>query len=191
MKNKGGIIALLLALVLISGYFLARTWKANGIRKEAEVAATDKNGKVNFSKKQSYVDSLWKQPVFLGSTMEDLSKQELGLGLDLQGGMHVILEVSPVEIVRSLASSSRDPKVSLALKNAQEISKTNNTNFVDIFAAEFKKVAPSTSLASVFATSGNRSVINLNSSDSQVAKYIKTEMDVAFTKCVSCNSNAC
>lgn len=182
MRNKGGIVALLVAFLAISIYFLARTWKANDIRKDAEAYATDKSGKVDYSKKQRYLDSLWKQPVFLGmTTTEDLMKQELGLGLDLQGGMSVILEVSPTEIVRALAGS-RNPKVATAISKAQERAATSSTNFVDLFADEFKKVAPDTKLASIFSNSSNRGVLSLESSDSQVISYIKKEVDGAFDR---------
>lgn len=182
MRNKGGIVALLVAFLAISIYFLARTWKANDIRKDAEAYATDKSGKVDYTKKQRYLDSLWKQPVFLGmTTTEDLMKQELGLGLDLQGGMSVILEVSPTEIVRALAGS-RDPKVATAISKAQERAATSSTNFVDLFAEEFKKVAPDTKLASIFSNSSNRGVLSLESSDGQVVSYIKKEVDGAFDR---------
>lgn len=181
MRNKGGIVALLVAFLAISIYFLARTWKANDIRKDAEAYATDKSGKIDYSKKQRYLDSLWKQPVFLGTTTEDLTKQELGLGLDLQGGMSVILEVSPTEIVRALAAS-RDPKVATAIANAQQRAISSNTNFVDLFADEFKKIAPDTKLASIFSNSSNRGTLSLSSSDSQVISYIKKEVDGAFDR---------
>ena len=86
MKNKGGIILLLIAFVGISAYFLFRTWKVNDIRKDATAFATQKDGSVNAQTKQRYLDSLWKKQVLWPSTtLEDLSKQELGLGLDLQG----------------------------------------------------------------------------------------------------------
>lgn len=181
MRNKGGIVALLVAFLAISVYFLARTWKANDIRKDAEAYATDKSGKIDYSKKQRYLDSLWKQPVFLGTTTEDLTKQELGLGLDLQGGMSVILEVSPTEIVRALAGS-RDPKVATAIANAQDRAVTSSTNFVDLFAEEFKKTAPDLKLASVFSNSSNRGTLSLESTDNQVINYIKKEVDGAFDR---------
>ncbi|PLK46348.1 protein translocase subunit SecDF [Emticicia sp. TH156] len=182
MNNKGGIIALLVAFLSISAYFLLRTWKANDIRKDAEAFATDKSGKIDYAKKQRYLDSLWKKPVFLGTTTEDLTKQELGLGLDLQGGMSVILEVSPAEILRSLAASARDPKVATAIENAQKRAVSTNTNFVDLFAQEYKKLAPDTKLASVFSNSSNRGTLSLESSDSQVVNYIKKEVDGAFDR---------
>jgi SecD/SecF fusion protein len=182
MSNRGGIIALLVAFLTLSVYFLLRTWKANDIRNEATAFATDKTGKIDYAKKQRYLDSLWKQPVFLGTTTEDLTKQELGLGLDLQGGMSVILEVSPAEIVRSLAGSSRDPRVATALASAQKRAASSTTNFVDLFAQEFKKVAPDTKLANVFSNSSNRGTLSLESSDSQVISYIKKEVDGAFDR---------
>ncbi|WP_259014998.1 protein translocase subunit SecDF [Emticicia fluvialis] len=182
MNNKGGIIALLVAFLSISAYFLLRTWKANDIRKDAEAFATDKSGKIDYAKKQRYLDSLWKKPVFLGTTTEDLTKQELGLGLDLQGGMSVILEVSPAEILRSLAASARDPKVATAIENAQKRAVSTSTNFVDLFAQEYKKLAPDTKLASVFSNSSNRGTLSLESSDSQVVNYIKKEVDGAFDR---------
>lgn len=183
MNNRGGIIALLVAFLGLSAYFLLRTWKANDIRNDAIAFATDaKTGKVDLEKKQRYLDSLWKQPVFLGTTTENLTRQELGLGLDLQGGMSVILEVSPAEIVRSLAGGSRDPKVATAIANAQKRALTSNTNFVDLFADEFKKLDSDTKLARVFSNSSNRGTLSLESSDSQVINYIKKEVDGAFER---------
>lgn len=183
MKNKGGIWALVIVLLTISVYYLFRTWKVNDIRKDAEIFATGKDGKVDPSKKQRYLDSLWKKEVLpIGTTLEDLSKQELGLGLDLQGGMSVILEVSPVEIVRSLSSVSRDPKVATALENARKISATSSTNFVDLFVTEFRKLDPNTKLASLFSTTANRDKITLNSSDSQVISYVKDEVNSSFDR---------
>jgi SecD/SecF fusion protein len=183
MRNKNGILALLIALVVICAYFLIRTWKANDIRKDAAAFATDKTGKIDAGKKQRYLDSLYKKDVFFdGSTYEQLSKQELGLGLDLQGGMHVIMEVSPVEIVRALAGGSRDTKVTSAINNAIEKVRGTNNNFVDAFADEYKKLASGSKLANVFANSTNRGILDLNSSDSQVISYIKSEVDGAFDR---------
>ena len=182
MKNKGGIIALLIAFVLLSLYYLVRTWKVNDIRKDAAAYATGKDGKIDPSKKQRYLDSLWKQPVFLGSTLENLSKQELGLGLDLQGGMHVILEVSPTGVVKALANASRDPRVTQALANADKAAVTSSKHYSELFAQEFKKLAPDTKLATIFVNTSNRDILNIQSSDSEVLRYVKEEIDGAFDR---------
>lgn len=172
----------MITFLAISGYFLVRTWKVNSIRKEAEKYATSVDGKVDPMKKQAYLDSLWKQDVFLGSTLEDLTKQELGLGLDLQGGMHVILEVSPQEIVRALAGGSRDPRINTALENATKAAVTSSTNYVDLFVQEYRKLSPDAKLANIFANTSNRGILSLNSSDAEVVRYIKTEVDGAFDR---------
>lgn len=183
MKNKGGIILLMIAFLGISVYFLFRTWKVNQIRDKAEAFAMQADGNIDRGLKQRYLDSLWKQEVLWPSTtLEDLTKQELGLGLDLQGGMSVILEVSPTEIVRSLASSSRDTRVNQAIEAARQRAVTSSSSYVDLFVEEFKKIAPNTSLASVFANSSNRGELSFNSTDSEVASYIQTEFDGAFDR---------
>ncbi|WP_304237204.1 protein translocase subunit SecDF [Jiulongibacter sediminis] len=182
MRNRGGILALVVILLSVSAYYLIRTFKANSIRNDAEAAAMTVDGNIDPQLKQRYLDSLWKQPVFLGTTLEDLTKQELGLGLDLQGGMHVILEVSPNDIVKSLASGTRDPRVGQAIDNAAERAVTSSDHFVDLFVEEFKKLAPNTSLARIFSTAANRGELSLNSSDIDVSNYLKAEVDGAFDR---------
>ncbi len=181
MKNRGGILLLFAALLLLSLYYLARTWKINDIRKDAEAYATI-NGVVDPAKKQYYLDSLWKQKVFLGSTVESLTKQELGLGLDLQGGMHVILEVSPADIIKSLAKGSRDPRVTQAINKTRDLAAKGSINFVDQFEKELKALAPDIKLATIFSNSSNRDELSLNSSDNQVKNYIQTQIDGAFDR---------
>lgn len=180
MKNKGGIIILLIAFMAVSAYYLIRTFKANSIRKDAEAFAMTSDGNIDPVKKQRYLDSLWKTPVFLGTTLEDLTKQELGLGLDLQGGMHVILEVSQGDIIKALATGSRDPRIDQAIASAKEIAVTSSDNFVDIFNTEYKKVAADVPLARIFSNSSNRGELSPNSPDGDVIAYIKKEVDGAF-----------
>lgn len=182
MRNRSGILTLVVVFLAVSIYYLVRTYKANSIRNDAEAAAMTADGNIDPQKKQHYLDSLWKQPVFLGTTLEDLTKQELGLGLDLQGGMHVILEVSPNDIVKSLASGTRDPRVGQAIANASERAVTSSSHYVDLFVEEFKKLAPNTSLARIFANTSNRGELSLNSSDVEVVSYIKDEVDGAFDR---------
>ncbi len=181
MKNRGGILLLFVALLLLSLYYLARTWKINDIRKDAAAYATV-NGNADPAKQQYYLDSLWKQKVFLGSTVESLTKQELGLGLDLQGGMHVILEVSPADILKSLSKGSRDPRITQAINKTRELASKGSINFVDQFEKEYKSLAPDAKLATIFSNSSNRDELSLNSSDAQVKSYIQKQIDGAFDR---------
>ena len=123
-----------------------------------------------------------KNPFIWAVHLQEVSERELGLGLDLQGGMHVVLEVSPADILRSLSGNNRDPKFNQALKQAVEDQKSSNTSFVDLFASAFKKIAPDTKLATVFATSANRSKINFQSSDTEVRKLLNDEVNGATTR---------
>lgn len=179
MQNRTGILILTGVIAAICIYFLSFTFVSRSIKADAEAYATTKDGQIDRNKKQHYLDSLWKEPVYLGSTLQEVTERELGLGLDLQGGMHVVLEVSPAEILRSLSGNNRDPKFNQALKQAVEDQKTSNTPFVDLFANEFKKIAPDTKLATVFATSANRSKINYQSTDTEVRKLLSNEVDDA------------
>lgn len=183
MTNKNGIIALTIALALISAYYLSFTFVSRNIKGKAEAYATDASGKVDDKKKQHYIDSLWREEVYLGQTLQEVMERELSLGLDLQGGMHVILEVSPAEILKGMAGgNARSTSFQKALEVAQQDKKADNKAFVKIFVAAFKEAAPNTSLASVFATSANRTKINSNSSDGDVVKMLNTEIDGAIDR---------
>ena len=178
MQNKIGIWVLTAIVAALSIYFLSFTFVAGNIRKDAEAFATSKDGKVDFTKKQRYLDSLWREPVYLGSTYQEVTQRELGLGLDLQGGMHVVLEVSPVDILRALAGgNARNSQFSQALDKATEAQKSSQSNFVDLFAKQFGNIAPNTKLAQIFSNSTNRGKINANSSDSEVIRMLKGEVD--------------
>ncbi|GAB3546482.1 protein translocase subunit SecDF [Spirosoma fluminis] len=182
MQNRTGILILTGVITAICIYFLSFTFVSRSVKTDAEAYATNKQGQVDPAKKQKYLDSLWKEPVFLGSTLQEVTERELGLGLDLQGGMHVVLEVSPADILRGLSGNNRDPKFNQALKQALEDKKSSNAKFVDLFADNFKKLAPDTKLASIFATSANRGKINYQSSDTEVRRLLNDEVEGAITR---------
>ncbi|MDX5435806.1 MAG: protein translocase subunit SecDF, partial [Pontibacter sp.] len=100
MRNKNFIIILTLIVSALCLYYLSFSFVARSVQKDAEAYATDAQGNVDHARQQSYLDSVWKEPVynFLGAeyTYQEVKENELGLGLDLRGGMHVVLEVSPV-----------------------------------------------------------------------------------------------
>ncbi|RRB04628.1 protein translocase subunit SecDF [Larkinella rosea] len=181
MQNRVGILILTGVIALLCIYYLSFTFVSNSIKNDATNYATTSKG-IDFSKKQHYIDSLWKEPVYLGNTLEEVTTRELGLGLDLQGGMHVVLEVSPSEILRGLAGGSRDPKFEQALKKAQESQKSGQSKFVDNFISAYKEVAPNTKLATIFANSANRGKINFQSSDAEVRKLINDEVDGSISR---------
>jgi SecD/SecF fusion protein len=170
--------------VLISAlclFFFSFTWKANSVREEARVFAT-KSGVVDRAKYQSYIDSLWKKPVFLGFTLKDVVDFELHKGLDLQGGLHVILEVSPVEILKSLSGGSNDPDFMRALDEAQKAQASSQANFQDIFYDKFNDITKGRSLASIFSNSVNRGKLTSQSSDAEVKRVLNEEIESAVDR---------
>ncbi len=186
MRNKGIVVFLTVVITALCLYYLSFTFVSNNIQKDADAYARDKAGNLDFSKRQAYLDSIFREPVynFLGInyTYKEIKETELGLGLDLQGGMHVTLEVSPVEIFRGLSGNSKDPKFNAALEEAQELAKTSNDKFVNIFYNSWKSKAGDTKLNTVFATAANRGRVSLETSDADVLALIDTEVESAIDR---------
>ncbi len=107
MQNKGAVVVLTLIITLLCVYYLSFTFVSRSISQDAVDHATDENGVVDLSKKQAYLDSIWNLPVhnLFGAeyTYKEVKDTELNLGLDLQGGMHVTLEVSQLDILIGLS----------------------------------------------------------------------------------------
>ncbi|CCH56481.1 protein-export membrane protein SecD [Fibrisoma limi BUZ 3] len=182
MQNRTGIIILTAVIALLSIYYLSFTFVSRSIKADAEAYATNKQGVVDRAKKQRYLDSLWKEEVYLGNTLQEVTERELGLGLDLQGGMHVVLEVSPADILRGLSGNNRDPKFNQALQQSIEDQKRSSASFVDLFVDNYKELAPNTKLATIFATSANRGKINYQSTDTEVRRLLNTEVEDAISR---------
>ena len=115
MKNKGFIITLTIIITVLCVYYLSFTFVSHRIQKEATEIATDPEGNLDFYKKQAYLDSAWNEPVYnllgIKYTYKEIKETELGLGLDLQGGMHVTLEVSPVDIIKGLRKNKNKVRI--------------------------------------------------------------------------------
>ncbi|MGI4833949.1 MAG: protein translocase subunit SecDF [Janthinobacterium lividum] len=181
MRNKGIIIALTAVVSVLCAYFLFFTYISRQVQDKAVAYATH-GGQLNETQRQHYLDSVWRAPVFGSYTYRDVKQSELGLGLDLKGGMHVTLEVSPVEIVRAMANNSKDPAFNRALALAQERQRTNSgTAFTTLFYQAYQEVAPGQKLARLFANSVNKDRgIDLNSPDSKVIGAINKEEEDAI-----------
>jgi SecD/SecF fusion protein len=186
MRNQGVVVFLTVIITALCLYYLSFTFVSNNIQKKAIAYATDEAGNVDFGKQQSYLDSIYREPVynFLGAkfTYKEIKETELGLGLDLQGGMHVTLEVSPVEIVKGLSGNSKDPAFNASLDQATEANKTSNEKFVNLFYTAWQQNAPGRKLSEIFATAANRGRISLESSDSDILGIIDTEVENAIER---------
>ncbi len=182
MRYKSAIIWLSTIISALCIFFLSFTWKANQLREEAIQYATSKDGKYDPAKRLHFIDSLWKKPVYLGYTFQEVTNYALHKGLDLEGGLHAVLEVSPVEILRAVSGKSNDPNFEKALQEASKAQATSTKPFNELFYEAFARIAPNQKLSSIFANSVNRGKIDYNSSDSEVKKVVDAEIDGAVDR---------
>ncbi|GGK58515.1 protein translocase subunit SecDF [Rufibacter glacialis] len=185
MRNKGFILVLTVVVSVLCLYYLSFSLVSKGVEEDATRFATTKTGQVDHYKKQSYLDSVWKAPVFnfLGAeyTYQEIKESELSLGLDLKGGMHVTLEVSPVEIIKAMAGGRKDAAFEQAIARAQKLQTTSQENFVDLFYRSYRELQPNGKLASIFANSTTRN-LSYNSTDKEVLAAINKEVDDAVAR---------
>jgi SecD/SecF fusion protein len=184
MRNKGAIrlVAILLALVCV--YQLSFTFVTARIEKKAATYA-----KGDPIKKIFYKDSLAGVPVYnflwlKKYTYRDCQEREFNLGLDLKGGMNVMLEVSVVDLVRSLSNYSTDSTFTQALAMAKEELKTSQDDFVTLFGKAFEKIDPNAKLAAVFNTIQLRDRIKYNSTNDEVLDVLHAETKIAIDNSV-------
>jgi SecD/SecF fusion protein len=180
MQNKAAIIVLAIALGLVSIYQLSFTGATYKVKKEAKAYS-----KGNLVKETHYLDSISTLPKekwsFLGNTFKECQKKELNLGLDLKGGMNVILEVSVQDILKALSNYNPDKTFNTALLKAKELQKSSQADYLTLFGRAFQEADPNAKLASIFGTVELKEKINFNSTNEQVLKVLSSEVDGAIT----------
>lgn len=186
MQNKGFVITLTVVIMALCLFYLSFTYVSRGVQQDAVTYATDANGVVNLNKKQGYIDSVWNKPVYnvfgYEYTYKDVKDNELHMGLDLQGGMHVTLEVSPVDIIKGLAGNTTDSAFVKAINVARVAQRNSQESFGDLFFDAYKDNNPGKKLSSVFANASTRGRINISDDDAQVMKVVNDEIESAIDR---------
>jgi len=186
MQNKGFVIVLTVIVTALCLYYLSFTFVSTRVQQDAVDYATDSNGVVNLTKKQGYLDSVWSKPVYnlFGAefTYKEVKDNELSRGLDLQGGMHVTLEVSPVDIIKGLSGNSKDSSFVKALASAYQKQKNSQENFSTLFFESFREDNPGRKLAPLFASTATRGRISLNDGDEIVMNVVNEEIESAIDR---------
>jgi len=180
MQNKTAIIILAIALALVSVYQLSFTIATSKANKDAREYARG-----DLVKQNHYIDSLasltkdeWS---FLGYTFKETQKRELNLGLDLKGGMDVILEVSVEDILKALSNYSTDKTFADALARAKQYQQQQSQiDFLTHFGRAFMEIDPNAKLAAIFGTVELRDRINFNSTNEEVLDIIDDEVSGAI-----------
>lgn len=170
MQNKGLIkfFAILFALVCV--YQLTFTFVANSIVKDAKTFA-----KGDFSKELRYLDSIGNEKVFLGNTYNEVRNNQLQKGLDLEGGINVILQISISDILKGLANNTTNPVFNKALADAKKNQK-GNQDFFDAFMVEANAANLKLADADVFRNRNLDEEIKLNMTNAQVEPIIKQKV---------------
>ncbi len=204
MQLKGLVRFFTFALILICLYQLSFTWfvrshekamdaKAtawvNKLPKAEQIYPSDKdqqllyNDSVADAKKVYYkrlLDSTKETKLFFGLTTYAAAKEkELMLGLDLQGGMSVTMEVGLDGLIKSLANYSKEPAFNTALANAVSKKANSNADLITLFTTEYKAINPSGKLAPLFATRSNGK-LKFDASDATVTSYLQEQSIQAF-----------
>ena len=186
MQNKGLVIFLTVIITALCLYYLSFTYVANNVKDNAIEYATSKSGIIDLKKKQTYLDSVWNVPVYnlLGAeyTYKEVKDNELSLGLDLQGGMHVVLEVSPLDIIKGMSANSQDSAFLNALRNAHQLQKKSQASYSKLFFDSYREANPGKKLSFIFANAATKGKIASNDDDATVIKAINVEIESAIDR---------
>ena len=175
MQNKGLVITLAVCLALVSAFYLSFSFVTMHYDKKAV-----EYGQGDDAKEFFYKDSIASQKVWFGYTLKQCREKEINLGLDLKGGMNVTMEVSVPDILRALSGYNTSETFNNAIASAQEKQKKSGSDFLSLFFESFYEIDPNAQLASVFSTFELKDKVTLNSTNSEVEKVIREEVDGAI-----------
>ncbi|MBR3897100.1 MAG: protein translocase subunit SecDF [Bacteroidaceae bacterium] len=171
MQNKGFVKIFAALLTLVCVFYLSFSFVT---RHHMNKAAEHPQGETH------YLDSMKNEKVWLGAyTLQQCREMEIGLGLDLKGGMNVILEVSVPDVVKALADHKSDEAFNKAVAEAARKQITSQDDFITLFVEEYRKLAPNATLAELFATQQLKDKVNTKSTDDEVIKVLRAEVKAA------------
>ncbi|MBQ2102302.1 MAG: protein translocase subunit SecD, partial [Bacteroidales bacterium] len=202
MQSKGAIrlvaILLILACIWQLSFTAVSSIQSKKAEKFAEKAALAAQNSAAFSKvgvadqayyldsirkveNRRYVDSISTEKVYLGNTYKDVQAKEINLGLDLKGGMNVMLQVQLEDLVKALAGDNKTPEFDRALALAKERSVNSTSDLITLFGEAWEEVAPGQRLSQVFGTYEMRERIRPESTNAEVLSIIREDAESAVS----------
>ncbi|MBP5561343.1 MAG: protein translocase subunit SecD [Muribaculaceae bacterium] len=181
MQTKGFIVTITVALILICAFYLSFSFVNNHYESQAQqvamkaagIKAPDEANKKYTDAYAEYIRSIEEKKVYLGFTYQQVREKQLGLGLDLKGGMNITLQINVPDIIKALAVDPDDETLNKALNNVKGASRNA---FVKSFCEEYKKLAPNSALATVFSKL-SKVQEKPNSTDDEVRGYLEDEVN--------------
>jgi len=172
MQNKGIVKFIAAVLILVCCFYLSFSFVTRHYESKAAAMGEEAG--------QEYLDSIMNEKVYCGIySFKQCREMEIGLGLDLKGGMNVILEVSVPDVIDVLADHKTDATYRKAMEDAKKEEETSQDDFISLFIKHWKKNANGRPLAAVFATQQMKGKVSTQSSDSEVESALRTEVQSA------------
>lgn len=176
MQNKGFVILFASLLTIICAFYISFTPVVRHYDQKAlAMTAAGEDGK-------AYLDSMANEKVWFGYTLKKARNQQIGLGLDLKGGMNVVLKVNGRDLLRNLSGHNQSPAFIEAIDKA---AKEGSNDFVGTFVKAYKELEPSGSLAVIFSNGPLRDVISPKSSDQEVIKVLQEKYSSAIDAAIN------
>ena len=175
MQNKGLVITLAACLALVSSFYLSFSFVTKYYdNKAVEYAQGDA------AKEYQYLDSIAGEKVWFGYTLKECREKEINLGLDLKGGMNVTMEVSVPDIIRALSGYNTTEIFNQAIAKANEKQKSSGADYLTLFFESFYELDANAQLASVFSTFELKDKVSLTSTNAEVEKVVREEVEGAI-----------
>ena len=172
MQNKGIVKFIAVLLILVCCFYLSFSFVTRHY--ESKAAAMGEQAGAE------YLDSINNEKVYMGIySLKQCREMEIGLGLDLKGGMNVILEVSVPDVVDVLADHKTDAAYKKAMELAKKEEETSQNDFISLFVKYWKQEGNGRPLAAIFATQQMKGKVSTQSSDSEVESALRTEVQAA------------
>ena len=172
MQNKGIVKFIAVLLVLVCCFYLSFSFVTSHYESKAAAMGEEAGAE--------YLDSINNEKVYLGIySLKQCREMEIGLGLDLKGGMNVILEVSVPDVVDVLADHKQDAAYKKSMEQAKKEEETSQSDFISLFVKYWKQNANGRPLAAIFATQQMKGKVSTSSTDDEVERAIRDEVQNA------------
>ena len=172
MQNKGIVKFIAIVLILVCCFYLSFSFVTRHYESKAAAMGEEAG--------QEYLDSIMNEKVYCGIySFKQCREMEIGLGLDLKGGMNVILEVSVPDVVDVLADHKTDATYKKSMEQAKKEEETSQDDFISLFIKYWKQNANGRPLAAIFATQQMKGKVSTQSTDSEVESALRAEVQSA------------
>ncbi len=183
MQNKGALKLLAVLFAIACAYQLSFTFVGKSVERKAAEYAAQYAPELQLEKEQAYLDSVKSKTVYNLGIVEfnyrEVKEKEINLGLDLRGGMNVMLEISVEDVVRALSNDNQDPMFNQALAEARK-AQQNSGDFINAFTSSYEKLSGGAPLAYLFNTPELKEKITPQSTNDQVVEVLRAESESAI-----------